>query len=52
MTLKDTQGSSKKTKWPGKDKPCKVCTVPAPINGAACIQKLFVDPSDYHIKIK
>ena len=26
-------------------------TVPAPINGAACIQKLFFDPSDYHIKM-
>ena len=26
-------------------------TVPAPINGAVCIQKLCFDPSDYHIKI-
>ena len=28
-----------------------VSTVPAPIDGAACIQKLFFEPSDYHIKI-
>ena len=25
-------------------------TVPAPLNGAACIQKSFFGPSDYHIK--
>ena len=28
----------------------RVGTVPAPLDGAACIQKLFFQPSDYHIK--
>ena len=27
-----------------------VSTVPAPLNGAACIKKLLFVPSDYHIK--
>ena len=26
-------------------------TIPVPLNGAACIQKLFFEPSDYHLKI-
>ena len=28
-----------------------IATVPAPINGAACIQKLLFEPSDYHVKM-
>ena len=29
----------------------EIGTVPAPINGAASIQKLLFEPSDYHIKM-
>ena len=29
----------------------EIGTVPAPINGAACIQKLLFEPSDYHVKM-
>ena len=29
----------------------KGTTVPAPINGEAYIQKLFFDPSDYHMEM-